>query len=236
MERTEDGRQLRILVVIEAFTRECLAIEVARSFTARGVIMTLQHLFAQRGAPEHLRSDNGPEFVAKEIQAWLASACVRTLSIQKASPWENGYVESFNGRLHDELLDRVLFLSLPWRVCVAFDAVQHERPDGERGDVPGGDAGREHPLGHDGFGHRRRRRGAVDHRQQRFDAGMDQRIGQSVQSDGRHLPEPAGERVRHVQRQRQGDATTAADNGARYKVKVTNAAGSATSIDATLRV
>jgi putative transposase len=66
-----------------------------------------------RGAPEHLRSDNGPEFVAKEIQEWLARACVRTLYIQKASPWENGYVESCNGRLRDELLDRELFLSLP---------------------------------------------------------------------------------------------------------------------------
>jgi transposase InsO family protein len=68
-ERTEDGRQLRILVVIDEFTRECLAIEVARSFTARDVIMTLQYLFAVRGAPEHLRSDNGPEFVAKDLGA-----------------------------------------------------------------------------------------------------------------------------------------------------------------------
>jgi len=66
-----------------------------------------------RGAPEHLRNGNGPEFVAKEIQAWLAMASVRTLSIQKASPWENGSVESFNGRLRDELLDRELCLSLP---------------------------------------------------------------------------------------------------------------------------
>ena len=86
-----------------------------------------------RGAPEHLRSDNGPEFVAKGIQDWLARACVRTLSIQKASPWENGYVESFNGRLRDELLDRELFLSLPearvvldqWRVDY-----KHKRPHG----------------------------------------------------------------------------------------------------------
>ena len=132
-ERTEDGRQLRILVVIDEFTRECLAIEVARSFTARDVITTLQYLFAVRGAPEHLRSDNGPEFVAKEIQEWLARACVRTLYIQKASPWENGYVESFNGRLRDELLDRELFLSLPearvvldqWRVDY-----NHRRPHG----------------------------------------------------------------------------------------------------------
>ena len=65
-----------------------------------------------RGAPEHLRSDNGPEFVAKGIQDWLARACVRTLSIQKASPWENGYVESFNGKLRDELLDREVFDTL----------------------------------------------------------------------------------------------------------------------------
>jgi hypothetical protein len=132
-ERTEDGRQLRILVVIDEFTRECLAIEVARSFTARDVIMTLQYLFAVRGAPEHLRSDNGPEFVAKEIQEWLARACVRTLYIQKASPWENGYVESFNGRLRDELLDRELFLSLP-EARVVLDQwrmdYNHRRPHG----------------------------------------------------------------------------------------------------------
>ena len=132
-ERTEDGRQLRIRVVIDEFTRECLAIEVARLFTARDVIMTLQYLFAVRGAPEHLRSDNGPEFVAKEIQEWLARACVRTLYIQKASPWENGYVESFNGRLRDELLDRELFLSLP-EARVVLDQwrmdYNHRRPHG----------------------------------------------------------------------------------------------------------
>jgi len=106
-------RQLRILVVIDEFTRECLAIEVSRSFTARGVIMTLHYLFALRREPEHLRSDNGPEFVAKEIQAWLARACVRTLYVQKASPWEKGYVKSFNRRFRDDLFDRELFLSLP---------------------------------------------------------------------------------------------------------------------------
>jgi transposase InsO family protein len=132
-ERTEDGRQLRILVVIDEFTRECLAIEVARSFTARDVTMTLQYLFAVRGAPEHLRSDNGPEFVAKEIPEWLARARVRTLYIQKASPWENGYVESFNGRLRDELLDRELFLSLP-EARVVLDQwrmdYNHRRPHG----------------------------------------------------------------------------------------------------------
>ncbi len=132
-ERTEDGRQLRLLVVIDEFTRECLAIEVARSFGARDVILTLQYLFAVRGAPEHMRSDNGPEFVAKEVQQWLSRAAVRTLYIQKASPWENGYVESFNGKLRDELLDRELFLSMTearyvvdeWRL-----EYNHHRPHG----------------------------------------------------------------------------------------------------------
>ena len=112
-DRTEDGRQLKLLVVIDEFTRECLAIEVARTFTARDVRLTLEYLFAVRGATEHVRSDNGPESIAKEIRRWLSLASVGTLYIQKASPWENGYVESFNGRLRDELLNRELFLSLP---------------------------------------------------------------------------------------------------------------------------
>jgi len=112
MDRTEDGRQLKLLVVIDEFTRECLAIEAARSFTARDVKLTLGYLFAVRGAPVHIRSDNGPEFVAEEIQKWLGQASVDTLYIQKASPWENGYVESFNSRLRDELLNRELFLGL----------------------------------------------------------------------------------------------------------------------------
>ena len=103
---------MKLLVVIDEFTRECLAIEVGRTFTARNVILTLQYLFAVRRAPEHVRSDNGPEFVAKEIRRWLDRACVGTLTIQKASPWENGYVESFNGKLRDECLDGELFLSL----------------------------------------------------------------------------------------------------------------------------
>ena len=110
--RIVDGRQLKLLVVIDEFTRECLAIETGRTFTARDVILTLQYLFAVRGAPQHVRSDNGPEFIAKEIQRWLERASVGTLYIQKASPWENGYVESFNGKLRDELLNRELFLSL----------------------------------------------------------------------------------------------------------------------------
>ena len=131
--RMGDGRQLRFLVVIDEFTGECLAIEVARSLTVWEVIMTLQFVFAMRDAPEHLRSDNGDDFVTQEIREWLARACVRTLSIQKASPWANGYVESFNGRLRDELFDRELFLSLP-EARVVLDQwrmdYNHRRPHG----------------------------------------------------------------------------------------------------------
>jgi len=92
-DRTADGRQLRLLAVIDEYTRECLAIEVGRSFTAQDVIGVLQYLFAIRGTPQHIRSDNGPEFVAK------------------GSPWENGYVESAGGKLRDELLNWEIFLS-----------------------------------------------------------------------------------------------------------------------------
>ena len=111
-DRTEDSRQLRLFVVIDETTRECLAIEVARSFTAQDVIGVLQYLFAVRGTPQHIRSDNGPEFVAKTVRRWLQRADVGTLFIAKGSPWENGYVESFNGNLRDELLNQELFLSL----------------------------------------------------------------------------------------------------------------------------
>ena len=111
-DRTEDGRQLRLLAVIDEYTRESLAIEVGRSFTAEDVMGVLQYLFGIRGTPQHIRSDNGPEFVAKAVCRWLERADVKTLFIAKGSPWENGYVESFNGKLRDELLNRELFLSL----------------------------------------------------------------------------------------------------------------------------
>jgi len=112
VDRTEDGRQLKLLAVIDEYTRECLAIEVGRTFIAREVIDVLQYLFAVRGTPDHIRSDNGPEFVAKTVRRWLQRADVGTLFIAKGSPWENGYVESFNGKLRDELLNQELFLSL----------------------------------------------------------------------------------------------------------------------------
>jgi len=124
-DRTEDGRQLKLLAVIDEFTRECLAIEVGRTFTSRDLKLTLQYLFAIRGAPEHVRSDNGPEFIAKEIRQWLDRASVGTLYIEKGSPWENGYVESFISRLRDELLNRELFLSLPEARCVLDEWREH---------------------------------------------------------------------------------------------------------------
>jgi transposase InsO family protein len=119
IDQTEDGRQLKLLVVLDEYTRECLAIEVSRSFTSEDVVALLQYLFAVRGVPEYLRSRptlrvgaRGPEFVAQRVQRWLEQASVGTLFIEKGSPWENGYVESFNGKLRDELLNRELFLSL----------------------------------------------------------------------------------------------------------------------------
>ena len=119
MDRTEDGRQLKLLAVIDETTRECLAIEVCRTFIAREVIDVLQYLFAVRGTPDPIRSRptlrvgaRGPEFVARSVRRWLDQAGVGTLFIAKSIPCENGYVESFNGKLRDELLDRELFLSL----------------------------------------------------------------------------------------------------------------------------
>ncbi len=111
-DRTEKNRKLRMLVVIDEFTRESLAIEVAWSFKSQHVIEVLQYLFAVRGAPDNLRSDNGPEFVARAVTRWLDQAHVKTLFVAKGSPWENGYVESFNSRFRDELLDRELYVGL----------------------------------------------------------------------------------------------------------------------------
>jgi transposase InsO family protein len=111
-DQTRDGRRLRFLCVVDEFTRECLALEVRRSFRGREVIAVLARLIAQRGAPAHLRSDNGPEFVAQAVQAWLKAQAVGPLFIAPGSPWENAYVESFNSRLRDEHLNREAFASL----------------------------------------------------------------------------------------------------------------------------
>ncbi|MBX9580283.1 MAG: IS3 family transposase [Gemmataceae bacterium] len=110
--RTADGRAFRLLTVIDEHTRECLAIDVARRITADDVLHRLCDLFADRGPPEHLRSDNGPEFTARAVRGWLGTVGVQTLFIAPGSPWENGYVESFNGKVRDELLNPELFDTL----------------------------------------------------------------------------------------------------------------------------
>jgi len=111
-DRTHDGRPLRMLTVIDEYTRECLAIRVGRRLTAEDVQECLTELFCSRGVPEHIRSDNGPEFTSYKIRRWLGELGARTLFIQPGSPWENGYIESFNGKLRDELLKREIFYTL----------------------------------------------------------------------------------------------------------------------------
>jgi len=111
-DRTSDGRALRFLTVIDEFTRECLAIDVARHITSAEVLDRLSQLFVDRDVPAYLRSDNGPEFVAEAVREWLGEIGVGTLYIEPGSPWENGYGESFNGKLRDELLAREVFDTL----------------------------------------------------------------------------------------------------------------------------
>ncbi len=136
MDQTEDGRRLKLLVIVDEFTRESLSIEVARHITAGDVIETLAYLFAVRGAPQYLRSDNGPEFIAQAIQAWLASSGAATLYIAPGSPWENAYIESFNSRFRDELLNAETFACLK-EAQVLVEAYRrqynHQRPHSSLG-------------------------------------------------------------------------------------------------------
>jgi transposase InsO family protein len=111
-DRTHEGRKLRLLNIIDKFTHECLAIRVARKLKSIDVIDALSDLFIMRGVPQHIRSDNGPEFIAKAVQDWIAAAGAKTAYIAPGSPWENGFIESFNARLRDELLDGEIFYTL----------------------------------------------------------------------------------------------------------------------------
>jgi transposase InsO family protein len=111
-DRTHDGRKVRMLNVVDEFTHECLAIRVARKLKAADVIDVLSDLFILRGVPSHIRSDNGPEFVAQAVRDWISAVGSKTAYIEPGSPWENGYVESFNARLRDELLNGEIFYSL----------------------------------------------------------------------------------------------------------------------------
>jgi len=112
VERTSNGRAFKILTLIDEFTRESLSIKVNRKISSQDVIDELFNLFIFRGIPEHVRSDNGPEFTARAVRRWLNRLGVKTLFIEPGSPWENGYIESFNGKLRDELLNREIFTTL----------------------------------------------------------------------------------------------------------------------------
>jgi putative transposase len=111
-DHTEDGRRFRMLTVIDEFTRRCLAIIVARKLRSDDVLHCLTDLIVAHGPPEHIRSDNGPEFVARNVREWLGRIGVTTLYIEPGSPWENGYCETFNSKLRDELLAGEQFSTL----------------------------------------------------------------------------------------------------------------------------
>ena len=111
-DRTHDGRPLRMLTMVDEYTRECLTIDVARQYRSEQVLDRLADLFLERGAPTYLRSDNGSEFTATAVREWLRGVGVKTLFIEPGSPWENGYIESFNGKLRDELLNGEIFYTL----------------------------------------------------------------------------------------------------------------------------
>ena len=111
-DRTSNGHNIRMLTITDEYTRECLAIEVNRRLNSTNVLDVLSQLFLERGPPQYIRSDNGPEFIARRVRWWLKRQGVETLFIDPGSPWENGYIESFNGRLRDELLNGEIFDTL----------------------------------------------------------------------------------------------------------------------------
>jgi putative transposase len=110
--RTHEGRKFRMLNVIDEFSRECLSIRIARKLNSTDVIDVLSDLFILRGVPGYVRSDNGPEFIAKAVREWIVAVGAKTAFIEPGSPWENGYCESFNSKLRDELLNGEIFYSL----------------------------------------------------------------------------------------------------------------------------
>jgi len=135
-DRTAGGGPLKWFTLVDEYTRECLALEVRRGMTARAVGAVLAEVVRERGAPAHIRSDNGPEFIARAIRAWMAEAGLETLYIAPGAPWENGYAESFNGKVRDELLNAEEFASLLEARVLAREwkqAYNHERPHSSLG-------------------------------------------------------------------------------------------------------
>jgi len=138
-DRTHGGRKYRMLNIIDEFTHECLAIRIDRKLNSTAVIDVLSDLFILRGVPEYVRSDNGPEFIAKAVQDWIKAVGAKTAYITPGSPWENGFIESFNARLRDELLDGEIFYSLKEARIVIESWRRHyntERPHGSLGYKP----------------------------------------------------------------------------------------------------
>ena len=132
-DRTDNGGRLRILSILDEYSRECLGLHVARKLTAHDLIEVMEKLEAERGLPEHIRSDNGSEFIARVLRQWLAQRRIKTLYIEPGSPWQNGHVESFNGSLRDECLNRELMLSVAEARVLIEDYRRHyneERPHG----------------------------------------------------------------------------------------------------------
>jgi transposase InsO family protein len=124
-ERTLDGKPLKLLTMLDEYSRECLTIEVGRKLSSEDVLRVLGRLFVRRGIPSYIRSDNGPEFTAVAVRDWLERVGVQTLFIEPGSPWENGYNESFNGKLRDELLNGELFSNL-WEARVLTEEWRRE--------------------------------------------------------------------------------------------------------------
>ena len=138
-ERTHEGRAFRLLTILDEYTRECLAIDVDRQMNHQNVLDRLAELFVDRGVPEYIRSDNGAEFTARAVRDWLQAVGVKTLYIEPGSPWQNGYIESFNGKLRDELLNGEIFDTL-WEAKVLTErwrrGYNQQRPHSSLGDRP----------------------------------------------------------------------------------------------------
>src|SRR5919202_1784877 len=136
MDATEDGRRLKMMPIVDEYSRQCLALEAERSISAEGVVEILDLLFSERGEPAYIRSDNGPEFIAEALKQWLATSGVKTLYIEPGAPWENAYPETVISRLRDELLDREVFANLKEAKVLAKDYRDHynqRRPHGALG-------------------------------------------------------------------------------------------------------
>ena len=136
MDTTQDGRRLKVMPVVDEYSRECLALQMERSITAEDVVETLARLFTERGEPAYIRSDNGSEFTAEAIKRWLAVSGIETLYIEPGAPWENAYSETFISRMRDELLNREVFANLKEAKVLAKDYRDHynqERPHGALG-------------------------------------------------------------------------------------------------------